>query len=109
MRKKIWKFINKKRNKRDWKENNIGKNKERLSYMNLLEGKKGVDKEECMKTITEEIKIREKMEPDLEQEEIYAAVRIMKLKKAADIDGIPIEAWRPIEFVAKRLNRVSWT
>lgn len=43
--------------------------------MNLLEGKKGVDEEECMKTITEEVKIREKMEGN---REVYALFIDMK-------------------------------
>lgn len=34
----VWKFINKKRNKREWKENNIEKEEWRRYFMNLLEG-----------------------------------------------------------------------
>jgi len=34
------------------------------------------------------------MEETIEEEEIKRAIRKMKMKKAAGIDGIPMEAWR---------------
>lgn len=39
---------------------------------------------------------------ELEDEEVYAAVRKMKLKKAAGIDGIPMEVWCACSDAVKR-------
>lgn len=88
----IWKVINKKRNKKEWNENNIRKEVWRDYFMKLLGGLEKDSEEERKEPRTEWIETGK--EKELEEEEIYAAVRKMKLKKAAGIDGIPMEAWR---------------
>lgn len=39
----------------------------------------------------------EEQEEEIEEEEIKKAVKKMKMKKAADIDGIPMETWKYAE------------
>jgi len=85
----IWRYINKKRGNKTKMENKIGKEEWRKHFMNLLDGAEiRVRMEE---RVEEEIKDIEDM---IEEEEIRTALRRMKLKKAAGIDGIPMEAWR---------------
>lgn len=69
----IWKFINKKRSKRTWKETNIGKHEWRGYFMELLDGRGGQDKQQ-----TEQRK--EKKGEELKEEEIRSAVNKMKVK-----------------------------
>lgn len=101
----VWQFINKKRKKREWKENNIGKEEWRRHFKNLLEeeeeeveeGKKenrekvGIVESQNQIEGTEEA---EEEEQEITENEISMALRKMKMKKAAGIDGIPMEAWK---------------
>jgi len=87
--KEIWEYINRKRGKRKWVENKIGKEEWRNYFMRLLDG---VEVEAATEgTVAEE---NEKVEEGIEEEEIKKALKKMKMKKAAGIDGIPMEAWR---------------
>jgi len=85
----VWKFINKKRGVRKWNTNNIGEEDWRSHFMNLLEGEEMTDRRK--------VKQKEK-ERDIEEEislrEVRDAIRKLKVKKAAGIDGIPMEAWK---------------
>lgn len=78
----VWKYINRKRKKKAWKDNNIGEEEWRMHFKNLLGGKKKEErkKEEKRKKIRaeggEELVIGE--------EEIRNAVKKMKMKKAAE-------------------------
>jgi len=83
----VWKFINKKRGVRKWNENNIGEEEWRRYFMELLEGEK--------------MEIRKKAGPEeigrvIEEEigEVRNAIKKLKVKKAAGVDGIPMEAWK---------------
>lgn len=91
----VWKFINRKRGKRQWIENNIKEESWRRHFMELLGGAEtrtveGRDQTEEKSTggqgVQEEDRITE--------EEIIRAVRKLKLKKACGGDGIPMEAWK---------------
>lgn len=83
----VWKFINKKRGKKTWKENNIDKSTWRNYFKKLLDGS---DRKEI-----EENRENDKQNDDiLEEKEIWKAIRKLKIKKAAGVDGVPMEAWR---------------
>lgn len=50
---------------------------------------------------------QEKQEEEIEEEEIKKAVKKMKMKKAAGIDGIPMEAWKYAgEIIWKKLVKL---
>lgn len=91
----VWKYINKRRGRKEDKGNNIKKEEWKNYFQDLLEGseeeeKKGREEKD------EEEKQREgrvRWEEELEEEEICRAVRKMKKGKAAGTDGIPMEAW----------------
>lgn len=98
----VWRFINKKRGKRVWVENEINKERWEKHFRNLLGGAPCIKGEDGDRV--EVRKKREQMEEsmvnaekgkqeELGEDEIAAAVRRMKKKKAAGIDGIPMEAW----------------
>jgi len=85
----VWKFINKKRGVRKWNENNIGEEEWRSYFMELLEGEK--------MEIKEEVRVGEigkVMEEEIGIGEVRNAIKKLKVKKVAGIDGIPIEAWK---------------
>jgi len=85
----VWKFINKKRGARKWTENNIGEKEWRKYFMDLLEGEElDTRKEESLEEI--ELEGHE----DIGLEEVKKAIKKLKMKKAAGIDGIPMEAWK---------------
>ncbi|XP_011859641.1 PREDICTED: uncharacterized protein LOC105557104, partial [Vollenhovia emeryi] len=92
----VWKFINKKRGKRIRIENNISKQEWENHFLELLEG---VRLEEGMVTEEKEENIRKGTEgeeeegEEIEEEEIVQAIKRMKKRKAAEVDGIPMEAW----------------
>jgi len=92
----VWKYINKKRGKREWIQNKIKKKDWENHFMELLEGskreEKRIEEEEHNRRGEQEEKNTED-EEELESEEITRAVRRMKKKKAAGYDGIPMEAW----------------
>ena len=91
-----WKYINKKRNKREWKENNIGKEEWRSYFMELLGGvdTEGEQDQSYIVKEKEEDNEEAEEEKELEEEEIGKAVLRLKLGKAVGIDSIPMEAWR---------------
>lgn len=91
----VWKYINKKRGKKKWKENNIKKEEWRNYFRRLLDGL-----EEVEISREKEEKEREQGEEEIEEVEIKEAVRKMKTREAAGVDGIPMEAWK---FVGERL------
>ncbi|KMQ96026.1 rna-directed dna polymerase from mobile element jockey-like protein [Lasius niger] len=98
--KDIWRYINRRRKKREWKENSIRKEEWKEYFMKLLGGSE--EKEEADNRNEEigdkgdigEIKKKSEEEKLLEEEEIVEAVKKMKIGKAAGIDGIPLEAWK---------------
>jgi len=102
--KEVWKFINRKRIKKERRENNIPKEEWRRHFMEILGGSENrIEEERRMeeKEEGEEAGKEEKSkegelveEEELEEEEIVEAIRKMKIGKAAGIDGIPYEAWR---------------
>lgn len=84
----IWKYINKKKKRKEWTENNI--EEWRIYFMKLLGRREENEKEiSCAKTEMQ----GENEEKELGEEEIGEAVMKMKHKKAG-IDGIPAETWR---------------
>lgn len=86
----IWKYINKRRNRRKINEN-IKKEEWRRYFMELLEGK---DPEGAK---TEPNRGRDLLQGEGEQiteEEIKEAVKRLKSGKAARLDAIPMEAWK---------------
>lgn len=91
----VWKYINKKRGKKKWKENNIKKEEWRNYFRRLLDGL-----EEVEISGEKEEEEREQGEEEIEEVEIKEAVRKMKTREAAGVDGIPMEAWK---FAGERL------
>lgn len=89
----IWKFINKKRKKRIYFENNIEEEEWRSYFMSLLGGTEKTIAGENENRRIEEGELEEEMEEELEEEKICNAVKKMKTKKAAVTDSIPMEAW----------------
>lgn len=82
--------IYKQEERKKWNENNI-REEWRNYFRNLLEGAE------------EEEVIEEKEKRGEEQEaEVREAIRKMKRRKAAGVDGIPMEAWK---FAGERLWR----
>ncbi|EZA53827.1 hypothetical protein X777_06701 [Ooceraea biroi] len=108
--KEIWDFINKRRTKREWINNEIHKEEWRKYFMELLDGheKHTAEEEEHQKRdgsqqeesedrkvrTEEEIRIEKEELQELESEEIWRAVRKLKKGKASGIDGIQMEAWK---------------
>lgn len=96
---KVWKFRNKMRGLKKWKENNISKERWNDHFMELLEGKEVASKEDKIKNQESEAEEEEKTnkeeeEEDINKEEIGKIVRKMKKTKTVGIDGIPMEAWK---------------
>lgn len=91
----VWKYINKKRRKKKWKENNIKKEEWRNYFRRLLDGL-----EEVEISGEKEEEEREQGEEEIEEVEIKEAVRKMKTREAAGVDGISMEAWK---FAGERL------
>lgn len=89
----VWKFINKKRRKREWNENNIAKKKWRRYFKNLLKGREEEEtlNEEGSKKTVNDIE-EENHGEKVRDEEIIKAIKNMKMKKA-DMDRIPMETW----------------
>ncbi|XP_029676802.1 uncharacterized protein LOC115243745 [Formica exsecta] len=99
----VWRFINRKRKKRTWKEAEISKEVWRSYFMELLEGNETQKGRVNRGEEGEIISIREeRIEGQLEEEEIGKAVRKLKMKKAVGVDGIPIEAWKFGEGAVKK-------
>jgi len=63
----------------------------RSHFKNLLEG---VELEEGMRKQGKEEGDREEEEDSIQEEEIREMIRKMKKRKAAGVDGIPMEAWK---------------
>lgn len=89
----VWKFINKKRRRKEEIPNKITKEEWRMHFIELLKGKeeerKKEQKENYEKEDSKEIgKTEKKGEDDeIDEEEIGTAVWRMKKGKAADTDG----------------------
>jgi len=98
----IWKYINKKRGKRRNIENDIDLEKWAEHFERLLDGEKVNTRRKKKEDRSQETKEKGKRKEDdveeereeIQEEEIGKVVLGMKRKKAAGIDGIPMEAWR---------------
>jgi len=96
----VWKYINKKRGAKRWHENRIEKEVWRRHFMELLEGEKldgkqRKDLKERDGTIEEETKV-------IEEKEIRKAISKLKVRKTAEMNGIPMEAWKFEAFSWRR-------
>lgn len=96
--KEVWRYINRRRKKKEWKKNSIQGNEWREYLMGLLEGTENVSAnvgEENISKTTEVIQEEgaQEEEKELEEEEIANAVKL-KVGKAAGIDEIPAEVRR---------------
>jgi len=100
----IWKFINKKRGARKWNDNDIEKEEWSRHFMELLEGEETEVKQGKR---TEEV--RRDMEKEIEAGEVRRAIKKLKVKKAAGVDGIPMEAWKYAgpELVKELVNLIK--
>lgn len=100
-----WKFINKKRGRKETRnEYKISGKEWRQYFMEMLNGKEeGEEEGEEGKEVKQEERKKERKEEGgqqeeakvsrgIEEEDICKAVRRMKKEKAAGIDGIPMEA-----------------
>lgn len=96
----VWRYINSRRSEREWKDNSIGKEVWRKHFMELLEGVENLDNDR--EEYLNEEKGESEGEAELEEEEIRRVVKNMKKKKAAGVDGIPMEAWK---YVGARVWR----
>ncbi|KYM96256.1 hypothetical protein ALC62_13072 [Cyphomyrmex costatus] len=85
----VWRYINRKRERKVWIENNIGKEDWCDYFMELLEGSK-----EEVKIPTRSYSGEEQTDDTVSEEEIGKALYRLKLGKAVGIDGIPTEAWK---------------
>lgn len=112
----VWRYINKRRGRKEWKiiypeKNYFMKSYFRKSYfMKLLEGREKEEhdkKEEEKKPENEEEKKKEAEGESkaLERKEIRRAVNSMKKRKAAGVDEIPMEAWM---YGEEEWKRVEW-
>jgi len=97
----IWDFINRRRRKKVRKEAKVAQEDWRKYFMNLLGGEEVIrmDKEGIPGSRPALIGRGEQEEQgarmeSLAEDEISEAVIRMRLKKAAGVDGIPMEAWR---------------
>lgn len=92
----MWEYINKKRGKKQRKGNNIEKEVWREHFMKLLEGTETYELEEDEGKEEEEDIREEEQEEEIKEEEIKKMKKMkkMKVKKATDIDGISMEAWK---------------
>lgn len=80
----MWNFINKRREKKEWRDNSISREEWRKYFMEFLE--------EVEKSKEDRGEVQEE-EVGLEGE-LRKAVENMKNKKAVGIDSIPMEAWK---------------
>lgn len=88
--------IYKQEERKKWNKNNI-REEWRNYFRNLLEGAEGEE------VIEEKEKRGEEQEAEeIEEAEVREAVRKTKRRKAAGVDGIPMEAWK---FAGERLWR----
>jgi len=85
----VWNFINKKRGLRKWNGNNIGEEEWRRYFMGLLEGE-DMEVRKRIKTVD----TRRNTGEEIGIEEVRKAIKKLKGKKAAGVDGIPMEAWK---------------
>lgn len=102
---KVWRFINRKRGRKGMVKNSISRERWKGYFRELLEGESIERKkfggeedqtersEEAEGVITER---KEHSEPGvcgIEEEDIRRAIKRIKHRKAARIDGIPMKAW----------------
>ncbi|XP_020296581.1 UPF0329 protein ECU05_1680/ECU11_0050-like [Pseudomyrmex gracilis] len=94
----VWRFINKRRKKRETRETNLEVEEWRKHFVNLLKGQETWEEEENKGSEEWEKEDEQRKEKrqgeDPSEEEIRKIVKKMKMKKAAGIDGIPMEAWK---------------
>jgi len=93
----VWNYINKKRRRGQRMENGIEPERWRLHFKDLLEG---VEPEVGKRIQENEVRIGEEEGENIQEEEIKEVVRKIKKKKAAGVDGIPMETWK---FAGKHL------
>lgn len=93
----IWKFINKRRKRKEFINNKI-KPEEWMKYFKMM-----LDGEEIVTRVRKRRRAKEKRKgrrrgkeerEELSKEEIYKAIKKLKKGKAAGADGIPNEAWK---------------
>lgn len=90
----IWKYINKRRRRKEVKMNNIKSEDWRKHFQKLLEGiKEDGKKSQGYRKESEGVRGEEDCEEEVEDREIHKAMKRMKKGKAAGVDGIPMEAW----------------
>jgi len=87
----VWKFINRKKGKGRHMENEIKADRWRAHFKDLLEGMDEVGGKKRREEKGEEL---EEEEENIGEEEIREVVKRMKKRKAAGVDGIPMEAWK---------------
>jgi len=87
----IWRYINRKNEKKIWVENRIRKEEWRNHFMRLLDG---VEVGAAIEVV--ETKEGEKIKETIEEEEIKRANKKNENEKGRGnmVDGIPMEAWR---------------
>lgn len=108
----VWKYINKKRGRKRWIENDISTERWEKHFGTLLEGRLVEETTEedaredmsmCGLTAREEEtsgQVQDGME--IEKGEILAAVKGLRTYKAAGYDGIPAEAWLYGEIAVRK-------
>ena len=90
----IWRFINRKRKKKVWKDNTIGCEEWKEYFEELLVGteENRVNMEERSSNKGGAVQ-EELVGTQLEEHEVTEVIRGMKKNKAVGVDGIPMEAW----------------
>ena len=106
----VWKYINRKRNKKIWKENNIKDEEWRKYFKELLDGIE-VDENKVQQSIDQLSKLEEEKEDinkegseekgGLKTEETNKALCKMKKKKATGIDDVPMEAYMQVRIYVR--------
>jgi len=84
----VWKFINKKRGVKKWNDNDIEEEEWRRHFMELLEGLKDGSKTEGKD------RGDKKRYGRGDRDRRSSKSKKLKVKKAAGVDGIPMEAWK---------------
>ncbi|XP_024884072.1 uncharacterized protein LOC112462473, partial [Temnothorax curvispinosus] len=91
----VWKFINRKKRKKVWREANIRKEAWKKHFMELLEETEGQMDYGNSSNLVRTPGVQEYMEEELpSEEEVHEAVKKLRTKKAVGVDGIPMEAWK---------------
>ncbi|XP_024870720.1 golgin subfamily A member 6-like protein 22 [Temnothorax curvispinosus] len=99
----VWKFINKKRNKKVWMENNIDKNEWRRHFMELLKETK-VDKEDESRKSTRQQEEKGEEEDEITEMEIKMALNKDKKAGADGFDETNMERRKDILGLEEKHN-----